>query len=100
MQNDLGLPLLFIDTWSSTCGNCGKSCDPEKKTHSKLLGWGSENGDPGCKVKYEYVSSNYFGPEVEKWCKDMRPDLEYITYEHVARLYQENIDNIEKEIRS
>lgn len=70
--------VIIIDTWSSECGGCGKQADPDSKTHDKLLGWGKENGNPGCGIRYKYVASHYGGTEADEWCRRMRPDLEYI----------------------
>jgi hypothetical protein len=76
-EGEIGKYTIFIDTWSSTCGNCGLGADPEEKKHKTELGYGA-NGAPGCGIKWKYVSSNYAGNKPERWCKQMRPDLKYL----------------------
>jgi hypothetical protein len=34
---------LFVDGWSSNCGNCGKGCNPDEKQHDTNLGYGITN---------------------------------------------------------
>ena len=70
--------VLYIDTWSSECGNCGKSCDPDEKTHSKIYGYGADNGKPGCGIRWKYLASHYTG--MDEQLKQMRPDLEFIGF--------------------
>lgn len=77
--NEYGVPVLLIDTWSSTCGYCGRGADPEDKKHSEVLSMSeAERSSPGCGIVWEFVSSNYVGSTVDNWCKEMRPDLTYI----------------------
>jgi hypothetical protein len=66
---------LVINTWSSTCGACGKPADPHEKYHDTLLGYGPDNGEPGCGVKWEFVDTDYVGGGVAEAAKGMRPDL-------------------------
>lgn len=66
---------LHIGGWSSRCGVCGKSCNPSSKTHDVLLGYGEENGTPGCGVEWTHVASDYAGTDIEKRVQEMRPDL-------------------------
>lgn len=67
---------LFIEIWNSTCGNCGKGCDPDSKTHDKILDF-HDNGKPGCGVEWKYVSSKFYGNQFESRLREMRPDLEF-----------------------
>ncbi len=63
-------PTLIVDSWSSECSECGKSCDLSSTTHDVILGYGSKNGSPGCGVRWTHVVSNY-GQDLS----DLRPDL-------------------------
>jgi len=67
---------LVINLSDSKCGNCGKSCNPEAKTHDINYGYDMEvNGTKGCGCRYEYVTSDYTG--MEDRVKEMRPDLKF-----------------------
>lgn len=71
---------LFIDTWSSSCGNCGQGCNPDEKSHLTNIGYGIKDGErKGCGIEWKYLSSNYYGMgEVfYKRLKEIRPDLEF-----------------------
>lgn len=61
----------------SHCNNCGKDADPHAATHEDVAGYQSEPGG-GCKIRYEYVYSTYFGDDAERAAKGMRPDLKLI----------------------
>ncbi len=74
-EGEIGKHTLFINTWSSTCGNCGEGADPEERTHITCLGYGEQ--PPGCGVEWKYVSTNYSGLNMENRLKRMRPDLKY-----------------------
>lgn len=39
---------LLIGGSSSHCGNCRKSASPREEGHFTLLGYGPDNGQPGC----------------------------------------------------
>lgn len=73
---------LIIDTWNSSCGNCGKGANPEEASHDTVLGYGVKN-EKGCGVKWKYVSSNYsgMGKAFYENIRKMRPDLESTFYE-------------------
>jgi hypothetical protein len=75
---------LFIDTWDSKCGNCGRSCNPRSKTHDINYGYDMKiNGTPGCGVEWQFVSSNYFGVDgLNENIKKMRPDLEFWGFDY------------------
>jgi hypothetical protein len=68
---------LMIGGWSSTCNNCGKSCNPRSTTHDVILGYDmSQNGNPGCGIEWTHVFSEYgHGETVQR----MRPDLTLVT---------------------
>ena len=67
---------LVINISESRCGNCGKVCNPEAKTHDINYGYDMTiNGTKGCGCEYEYVTSDYTG--MEKRVREMRPDLEF-----------------------
>lgn len=73
--------LLLIGTWSSSCGGCGKHCDPYEKSHETILpGYSKDGPKEGCHMVYTHVVSTY-GPYLEDRVKEMRPDLEYYTGE-------------------
>lgn len=57
--------LLIINSFDSRCGECGKSCQPHSKTHDVVLGYGPENGSPGCGVEWDRVTTHYFGTAME-----------------------------------
>lgn len=65
-----------------------KKANPEETSHDVLLGWEEDNGKPGCGVRWEYVSSNYEGDAVIEWCARMCPDLEYITFYTILKMYE------------
>ena len=65
----VGVPFIEIGTWSSYCLNCGKEADPYNKTgcHDVILDYGSDNGKPGCNVRWEYWVSEYQGIDTSSW---------------------------------
>lgn len=67
---------LFIDTWSSQCGNCRRGADPDEKRHETIMEMSTANGRPGCGVEWRYVSSNY-GRMLADRIREMRPDLPF-----------------------
>jgi hypothetical protein len=75
---------LVVDRFSSKCGDCGKSCDPTSKTHDRILGYGSENGDPGCGVEWQNVTTDYAGERDRNATINLRPDLKYIGWDERA----------------
>lgn len=68
---------LFINSWSSRCGDCNHECDPHEKSHKTNLGYGGPH-PPGCGVTYTHVSSDYMDEALLNIVKKMRPDLEFI----------------------
>lgn len=68
---------LYIGRWSSSCGACGKPANLSEKGHFTLLGYGEDNGKPGCGTIWEYVTPTYVGPKVESTIKSMKPNLKY-----------------------
>lgn len=71
---------LFIDGWSSTCGNCGKGCNPDEKQHNTNLGYDiTDETRKGCGIKWKYVAHGMTGISPER-IKQMRPDLEYLDF--------------------
>lgn len=69
---------LIINRSDSKCGNCGHSCNPYDPFHETIYGYGEANGTPGCGVVWTHVGSDYVGPDVETWCRSMRPDLIFV----------------------
>jgi hypothetical protein len=68
--------VLRVGGWSSTCGECGQSCNPRSVTHDVVLGYDlALNGTPGCGARWTHMSSDY-GEDLS-W---MRPDLIQIGY--------------------
>jgi hypothetical protein len=45
-----------IGSFSSKCGNCGKSASPSDDGHTTIYGYGPENGSPGCGEPWTAVS--------------------------------------------
>ncbi len=70
--------VLFIDRVSSTCGSCGRGCDPHEPVHSKLMGYNVPSGSEGCGAEFTKVSSTY--TNMRERVTEMRPDLEYLDY--------------------
>jgi len=68
---------LFIETWYSTCGGCRKGANPHEVTHNTILGYGVKEGEKGCGIKWEYVSTNYAGLNMQARIEEMRPDLKF-----------------------
>lgn len=67
---------LFINLSSSYCGNCGKGCLPEEKSHEYVASYSEEErSKKGCGVVWKYVDSDYRGLEMRKNIGKMRPDL-------------------------
>lgn len=70
---------VIIGGWNSHCNNCGRGCSPSDETrgHGVLLGWGDDNGKPGCGIKWKYATSEYGQREsVERqW-----PQFEYLPH--------------------
>lgn len=79
------MDVLIIGSWSSRCGTCGKDADPHQRIHAVLLGYGSQNGQPGCMVEWDAVTSEYDAPNNVAAVKAMRPDLRYVDYSEVTR---------------
>ena len=46
---------LLMGTSSSYCGACKKSADPDESGHFTQLGYGPENGTPGCGAWWDSV---------------------------------------------
>lgn len=81
---DIGKHTLFIDTWSSTCGNCGQGAKMEDKTHAKCYGYGEQ--PPGCNIEWKYVSSNYTeGVIAPDRLKSLVPHLQYVSLYDVIK---------------
>ena len=65
---------LYINRNDSRCGKCGKGASYDESSHQRVLGWSKEErAKPGCGVRWEYVSSDYFG--MKKIVSEIRPDL-------------------------
>lgn len=71
-------PTLMVDRFSSTCANCMKDADPSEKGHFTLLGYGPDNGQPGCGIIWTQLLSLYYDESVEEDMKRFRPDLKYV----------------------
>jgi hypothetical protein len=71
--------LLIVGSWSSTCGGCGKPCDPYEKFHdTELPGYSRREASKGCGMEYTHVMSSYVGGGSEEAVKRMRPDLKFV----------------------
>lgn len=66
---------VIIGGWHSRCNNCGKECNFHSKTHDVILGYGDDNGMPGCGIEWTHVLQEYGGGNSH------RPDLEIVTWE-------------------
>lgn len=73
---------LEIGTWSSKCLECNGGADPNEKTHKTLMGYGVKEGEKGCGVKWDTVTTGYVN--LEKRVQQMRPDLKFVSVWHGA----------------
>jgi hypothetical protein len=65
---------VFINTWSTECGNCDRGADYEEKTHKTVLSYGRQG--KGCGVKWKYLSSHYSKDIIkDELLSKLRPDL-------------------------
>lgn len=67
--------VLQVGSFSSRCGACGRSADPSAATHDVLLGYGTDNGQPGCGATFTAVSSDYCDDRSIAATRRLRPDL-------------------------
>lgn len=76
----MGLPeaTILVGGFSSRCNACGKDVSPEATTHDVLLGYGPQNGEPGCGIKFTHIYSVYMHGGAEQRVAAMRPDLIFI----------------------
>lgn len=70
---------LLIGSWNTVCNNCGRDCNPYEEKHETNLGYNEEiRKQPGCGITFTHYVSTYYGDEVGRSVKRMRPDLEFI----------------------
>lgn len=70
---------LVVGGWTSKCGACGRSADPEEATHQTRPGGYSGRGSrPGCGARFTAVATEYTGQGPANATKAMRPDLPFI----------------------
>lgn len=55
--------VLIIDGWSSSCSACRKTARWDEEGHLMVLGYGDDNGTPGCGAKWSGVSFVYGWPD-------------------------------------
>lgn len=79
-MRDPNLPAatLVIGRYNSRCNACGQECNPHDDIHNIILGYEPGNGDAGCGIAWQYVTTNYLGADDERLTRAMRPDLEFI----------------------
>lgn len=70
--------VLIIGRTTSWCGYCGRDADPTEKGHYTLLGFGQQNGEPGCQVVWTMVTPDGYGAGIEEAVRAMRPDLTFL----------------------
>jgi hypothetical protein len=70
--------ILLIDRWQSYCGICGWEASMYDEAHTTLLGFGSQNGSPGCGVRWTHVASKSYYPGADNRVQELRPDLIYV----------------------
>lgn len=75
------MAVLVVGSWMSRCGRCGRDADPHESGHYTLLGYGTDNGKPGCMAKWDTITSEYSGEQAKAATKAVRPDLPYVEYE-------------------
>jgi hypothetical protein len=104
---------VFVDTMTSSCGNCGLGASYESFNHDQVYGYvqDARNRDNGCGTRWEYITSHRidFGPKELEEC---RPDLIYIGYQYtqtgenefdskfVVQEEGDNLDDLKKVIRN
>jgi len=64
---------LLIGAWDTRCSNCKRSVDLYSIRHEVNLGWGSENGTPGCGALFTAAIWTYNSPG--DGARRLRPDL-------------------------
>lgn len=70
-----------IGSWSSTCCNCGKEALPDEKAHLTRVGYGPQNGDPGCGITWKYYTSGYSGLGLDNIVERKWPWLKPLPYD-------------------
>lgn len=66
---------VHIGNSTSHCGACGRPCDPMAASHDRLLGYGPDNGQPGCGAMFTATFSVYGDRASVDATIRMRPDL-------------------------
>lgn len=73
---------LIINRSNSSCGNCGRGCNPHSKTHDVIYEYSPTSGEKsGCGIEWRYVRSDYIGDGMAEACKTMRPDLVWVGFD-------------------
>lgn len=70
-MNDTRSRTLYVNRSDSRCGNCDRPATFRETTHATLLGYGPDNGQPGCGVQWEFLDTDYMNLDVSH----TRPDL-------------------------
>jgi hypothetical protein len=60
----------------SKCNACGRSCDPDEKSHTTRLGSGGSR--KGCGIEFTHLWTGSTNPGSKLAATRLRPDLEYI----------------------
>lgn len=67
---------IVVYDWYSQCGECGRDCDPKELNHDTLLGYGPDNGKPGCGAEFTHLEmGGWYGRDFDKAAQALRPDL-------------------------
>ena len=64
---------LFIDRWSSECGDCHRGADPMELHHDTVLSYAGQG--EGCGARFTEVGSHYVGSNMRELAQNMRGDL-------------------------
>ena len=81
-------PTLCIGLSNSKCLNCNREAFPSEKSHDTLAGYGAKPGDKGCGITWTCVTTGY--AHAEEATKQLRPDLEFISWFDIERELIEN----------
>ena len=84
---------LYINRSDSRCGKCNRNADPIEKAHrmSRMEG-------EGCGARFTSVSSHYYGDEIKRATRAMRPDLPWVDFNGIAGLVPDPEDDASLEV--
>lgn len=54
---------VIVGRSDSKCNHCGRAADCTALAHDVLLGYGPDNGQPGCGAKFLFCVDSYLDPK-------------------------------------